>query len=159
MRRVFFSFHYAQDVSRAALIRNIGALDANRPASDNDWEKVKRGGDQAIRRWIKQQLHGRSCTIVLVGAQTAQRPWVRYEIEESWNQGKGLFGIRIHGLKDLNGKTSRRGANPFRLFSLPDGRRMDDVVPLYDPPGNSSQEKYRYIAEHLEDWIEEALDG
>ena len=72
-RRVFFSFHYELDSSRAALVRNIGVLDGNRPATDNGWEAVKRGGDEAIRRWISEQMKERSCTIVLVGTETAGR--------------------------------------------------------------------------------------
>ena len=66
-RRCFFSFHYEPDNSRAAQVRNMGMVDGNRPVSDNDWESITRGGDRAIRNWIGDQLHGRSCTIVLVG--------------------------------------------------------------------------------------------
>lgn len=41
MRRVFFSFHYRKDSWRASQIRNMGVVDGNKPASDNDWEKIK----------------------------------------------------------------------------------------------------------------------
>ena len=51
-RRAFYSFHYAPDAWRASTVRNIGAIEGNRPATDNDWEAVKRGGDDAIKRWI-----------------------------------------------------------------------------------------------------------
>jgi hypothetical protein len=96
-RKVFFSFHYQRDAWRASQVRNIGVVEGNASATDNKWEEVKRGGDAAIRRWIDEQLTGRSCTIVLVGAETADRHWVQYEIEKSWNDGnKGLLGIRIH---------------------------------------------------------------
>ena len=86
-RRVFFSFHYQRDAWRASQVRNIGVIEGNASATDNKWEEVKRGGDAAIRRWIDEQLTGRSCTIVLVGAETADRQWVKYEIEKSWNDG------------------------------------------------------------------------
>ena len=47
-RRVFYSFHYQPDNWRAATVRNIGSIEGNRPATDNDWEAVKKGGDATI---------------------------------------------------------------------------------------------------------------
>lgn len=70
-RKTFFSFHYKPDCSRAAQVRNMGMVDGNVPVSDNDWESVTRGGEDAIKRWIAGQLEGRSCTVVLVGQNTA----------------------------------------------------------------------------------------
>lgn len=83
-RRCFFSFHYEVDSHRAAQVRSIGVVEGNPAVSDNDWESIKAGGNAAIRRWIDKQLQYRSCTIVLVGARTANRKWINYEIEESW---------------------------------------------------------------------------
>jgi len=57
-RRVFYSFHYTPDNWRAGQVRNIGVIEGNRPATDNDWETVKKGGDRAIERWISAQMHG-----------------------------------------------------------------------------------------------------
>lgn len=37
-RQVFYSFHYANDVFRVQLIRNIGAIEDNKPVSENSWE-------------------------------------------------------------------------------------------------------------------------
>jgi len=75
-RKVFYSFHFQPDHSRAALVRNMGVLEGNPAASDNDWEAVKKGGDAAIQRWIDGQLFGKSCAVVLIGAQTAGRKWI-----------------------------------------------------------------------------------
>ena len=36
-RRVFYSFHYSPDNWRAAMVRNIGSIEGNRPATDNGW--------------------------------------------------------------------------------------------------------------------------
>ena len=117
-RKVFYSFYYKPDCSRVSQIRNFGVIEGNQPASDNDWETVKRGGDVAIKRWIDAQLNGRSCTVVLIGSETAGRPWINYEIEKSWNEGKGLLGVHIHNLKDFSGNQSRKGANPFDYFTI-----------------------------------------
>jgi hypothetical protein len=111
-RRCFYSFHYSRDSSRAAQVRNIGTIEGSRPASDNEWTTITKGGDPAIKRWIASQMEGRSCTVVLVGINTANRPWINHEIVESWNRGMGIVGLRIHGLKNLDGLVSSIGDNP-----------------------------------------------
>jgi len=63
-RRAFYSFHFEPRQLEGSQVRNIGAIEGNSPASDNDWEAVKKGGDAAIQRWIDGQLSGRGCTIV-----------------------------------------------------------------------------------------------
>ena len=35
----------------------------------------------------------KTCVVVLIGAETADRPWVKHEIEEGWNDGKGVVGV------------------------------------------------------------------
>jgi len=112
-RNVFYSFHYKPDNARSSQVRNMGVVDGNRPAADNDWEMVVRGGEDAIKRWIDDQLKGRSCAIVLIGQSTAGRKWINYEISTAWNKKMGVFGIHIHNLRDLSGNQTQKGANPF----------------------------------------------
>ena len=112
-RQVFYSFHYVSDNWRAAQVRNIGVVEGNRPASDNDWETVKKGGDGVIKRWISTQMEYRSCAVVLVGSNTANRKWINHEIIHAWNKKKGVVGICIHGLKNKYGNLSEKGGNPF----------------------------------------------
>jgi len=152
-RRVFYSFHFDGDCMRSNLVRNMGAIDGNKPAHSNDWEQVKRAGDQAIKNWIDGQLQGRSCTIVLVGAKTADRPWVQYEIQRSWSLRKGLFGIYIHNLRDPQRGQSAQGANPFARVWPSSGH----VVPIHAPPSSDSQQVYAYIAANIESWIDQAV--
>ncbi len=154
-RRVFFSFHYKPDSWRAAQVRNMGVIEGNVPVSDNDWEAVKRGGDKAIKAWIDGQLYGRSCTVVLVGEKTAGRKWIKYEIEESWDAGKGVVGIYIHNLEDSNGNQSQKGRNPFD-FTV-GGEKLSAVLKLYDPPYKSSSYVYNHIKENIANWVEEAI--
>ena len=156
-RKVFYSFHYQADGWRASKVRNIGVVEGNAPATDNKWEEVKRGGDAGIKRWIDEQLAGRTCTIVLVGAETAARQWVKYEIEKSWNDGKGVFGIRIHRLLGHDQLASSAGANPFDQFSLKDGRKLSSMATLYDPPFVASTAVYDHISKNLSSWIETAI--
>ncbi len=160
-RRVFYSFHYDADNWRAATVRNMGAVEGNRPATDNGWETVKRGGDAAIRRWIDGQLRYRSCTLVLVGSATAGRPWIGYEIGKSWKERMGLAGIHIHGLRDRNGRSSWKGRNPFQDFTIRDRagyqRDLASVVKCYEPPGSSSKQRYAWIEANLANIVEEAV--
>ena len=90
------SFHFGNDVMRVQQIRNIGALEGNEPVSVNTWEKVKRKGKASIEKWIDDNMKYRSCVVVLVGEDTANRPWIKHEIKKAWKDGKGLFGIYIH---------------------------------------------------------------
>ena len=157
-RRVFYSFHYAPDVWRASQIRNIGVVDGNKPATDNDWEAVKRGGDKAIQQWIDNQLYGRSCTVVLIGNNTANRKWINYEIEQSWNESKGLVGIYIHNLRNSQSLKSNKGSNPFSGFTLgADKKQLASIVRAFDPPYTDSKAVYDYISSNLFDWIEDAV--
>lgn len=157
-RKVFYSFHYLPDAWRTSQVRNIGVVEGNKPASDNDWEAVKKGGEAAIQRWINDQLSGRSCTVVLIGKETAGRKWIKYEIEKSWNDRKGVVGIYIHNLKDASGNQTVKGRNPFDDFNLNNGStKLSSVVKAYDPPYSDSKNVYDYIAQNLESWIEEAI--
>jgi len=157
-RRCFFSFHYEPDNSRAAQVRNMGMVDGNRPVSDNDWEDVTRGGDRAIQNWIGNQLYGRSCTVVLVGTNTAKRKWIDYEIIESWNRGMGVVGIHIHGLRNLNGRISRKGLDPFAHIAYGNSNaKLSSIVRCYNPQGTNSKARYAWIKQYLADAVEEAI--
>lgn len=157
-RKVFYSFHYIPDNWRASQVRNIGAVEGNQPAKDNDWEAVKRGGDVAIQKWIDGQLGGRSCAVVLIGAQTAGRKWITYEINKAWNDGKGVLGIYVHNLKDVGGEQSKKGANPLDYVTFKrTGAKLSTVAKTYDPPYTTSTNVYSHIKENLSAWIEEAI--
>ena len=158
-RRVFYSFHFSEDAWRAGQVRNIGVVEGNEPVTPNDWEAVKRGGDTAIKRWIDGQLQGRTCTVVLVGAQTSQRPWVEHEIVESWNRGMAVLGIRIHKLLNRDQKSSFAGANPFASIWLQSGVALSTKVKLYDPAGLDSRGVYATISKNVNDWIETAINS
>lgn len=153
-RQVFYSFHYDNDVFRVQQIRNIGALEDNKPVSANEWENIKRGGEALIKKWIDDNLRYKSCVVVLVGEETANRKWVRYEIKKAWELRKGLVGVYIHNLKDPRMGKSLKGKNPFDQFEFDDGTKLSSVVKCYNPNPNDT---YNEIKDNLEDWIEEAI--
>ncbi|MCW8965783.1 MAG: TIR domain-containing protein [Candidatus Pacearchaeota archaeon] len=157
-RKCFYSFHYTPDCQRAAQIRQIGSIEGNRPAADNDWEIIIKGGESAIKHWIEAQMNGKSCTIVLVGSGTANRKWINHEILKSWNAGMGVVGIYIHGIKNLAGQTSTKGNNPFDYITHgPTKQKLSSIVKCYNPGGATSKEKYAWISQHLANAVEEAI--
>lgn len=157
-RRVFFSFHFDKDCWRTQQIRNINALEGQTLLSLNDWEEVQRRGRAAIEKWIADQMYGKSCVVVLVGAQTSERPWVIHEISKGWNDKKGVLGIRVHKLLDSQSQASTAGLNPFEKVTFNGSNRtLASVAPLKDPVGYDSKTVYANIANNIEAWIEEAI--
>ena len=150
-RRVFFSFHYERDVWRAAQVRNSWVTKPDREAAGfwdaAEWEKVKKQGDMATKRWINKQLEGTSVLVVLIGAETSSRKWVRYEIEKAHEKGKRILGIYIHNLKDKHGNTDRKGDLNFGKI---DGEHdFSELYPTYDWIKDNGYD-------NLGDWIERA---
>lgn len=120
-RRVFFSFHYQRDIWRASIVRNAGIVDAQAAAGWSDaslWEDAKKKGDDAIKKLINDGLANTTVTVVLIGKETKNRRWVRYEIDQSHARGNGLLGVHIHMLKDKDGNTDSKGDPPARLVEL-----------------------------------------
>ncbi|MBP5489437.1 MAG: TIR domain-containing protein [Lachnospiraceae bacterium] len=153
MRQVFYSFHYGNDVMRVQQIRNIGQIEDNKPVSANQWESLRRTGDDAIKNWIDENMKYRSCVVVLIGEETATRKWVKYEIQHAWETGKALMGIYIHNLKDPRKGICAKGRNPFNGFKV-GNTNMADLVPCYEP---DPRDAYYDIRSNLETWIEEAI--
>lgn len=86
--------------------------------------------------------------IVLIGQETATRPWVKYEIEKAWADKKPLLGVRIHGLSSM-GTVDRPGVSPFSASS---------GIPVFDPTTLSwdgkidSKATYKKLVDNLEWW-------
>ena len=119
-RRVFFSFHYQRDVWRVNQIRNIPNVTGCAAAGFQDaslWEEAKKKGDDAIKKLIRDGLLNTSVTLVCVGARTAGRKYINYEIDQSLDRGNGLVAVQIHHLKDQNGDTDDPGAIPAKIKS------------------------------------------
>ena len=157
MRHVFFSFDW-DDVWRVNQVRHSwiakGSYTAAGFVDSAQIETLKRNTDLAIKRWIGKQMDGTSVTCVLIGSQTANSRWVKYEIEQSIEKGNGLLGVYIHNVKDRHGWTSTKGASPFRQppFNLTPTTNINLVYPCcsyYDWVNNDGYQ-------NLGNWIEKA---
>jgi hypothetical protein len=139
-RRVFFSFHYKRDIFRVSQIRNSGVIKGSYERSGfidhADWESLERQGDEAIKCWVNGQLNGASVTVVLIGTETFDRPWVNYEIHQSYADGKGMIGVFIHQLKDpRTWLPDHKGRNPFENIYITNSnprRYLSELYPTYD---------------------------
>ena len=158
-RQVFFSFHYDRDVWRAAMVRNMGKVDNSSTFSDNAWEGVRYQTDKKIKEWIDAQIAMRSCLVVLVGYETSQRKWVKYEIEKAMELRKGIVGIRINKLKNGRGEQDPNGGNPFYNVLTSDGHRLSNYVTLYESSHSSSSYVYDDINDNIESLIEDAISN
>lgn len=140
-RRVFFSFHYQRDIWRVNQIRNLGEIIGSSAAGFQDaslWEEAKIKGDAEIKRLIDEGLERTSVTVVCIGAKTAGRKYINYEINQSIARGNGIIGLRINHLKDKLGHSDDIGDVPSKLISID--------VPIY-----------KYVnSDKLKMWIEQA---
>lgn len=154
-RRTFFSFHYANDIWRANIVRNSWITQDRKAAGfidAADFEEIKKGGKSAIEKWIRDQLEGTSVTVVLIGSDTSNRDYVKYELEKSWGRGNGILGIYVHNIKDNNGNTSKKGDNTFGpIFtkSTDDKKYFFQRFETYDWVNNDGYK-------NMGDWIEKA---
>jgi hypothetical protein len=93
-RHAFFSFHYQRDVWRASVVRKSGVVIGSAAAGFHDdsiWEDAKRKSDAAVKKLIDDALVGTTVTIVLIGAKTAGRKFINYEITQSIARGNGIL--------------------------------------------------------------------
>ncbi|OJU01383.1 MAG: hypothetical protein BGN87_23310 [Rhizobiales bacterium 65-79] len=153
-KQCFLSFYYKPDSWRVQQVKNIGSIDEQPLLVANKWEEIKKQGDTAVEKWIDNNMKGKDCLIVLVGAKTAGRRWVKYEIKKAWEEGLGVMAVYVHNLKDVSGEQSEKGSDPFVGLKV-DGESV--VGTVYDPPYKTSTYVYEHIADNIEDWVEAAI--
>ncbi len=97
VRNVFISFH-VDDEAQVNLLRS----QAKNEATDLEFRdySVKEPFDEKWKTNCKERISQTSATIVAIGAETASREAVIWEMEESYRQGHKVIGVRIY--KDRN---------------------------------------------------------
>lgn len=154
-RRVFFSFHYQRDIWRVNVVRNCWVTQDRESAGFWDaslWESAKKKGDAAIQKMIDDGLANTSVSVVLIGTETWERKWVRYEIIQSYQRGNGLFGVYIHSIKNQLGYSDVQGNNPFDHIYIEENgfkKYFSSIYPTYDWYWNDGYENFG-------SWVESA---
>src|ERR1700738_5050784 len=99
-RKVFFSFHF-DDVMRVNVVRNAWKITHPDTAllrsfyDSSLWESKKLEGDDAVKRLIREGVCYTSAVCVLIGTETWQRRWVKYEIARTIIDERGLLGVHL----------------------------------------------------------------
>lgn len=156
-RSSFVSFHYQNDYWRVQQILQMGAIEGQEILPAQNWESVKARGEQAVKDWIDKEMAHKAAVVVLIGSETASRKFVQYEIRKAWSSKKPLVGIRIHGLKDKDGRVASAGADPFAQFKFSDSNKTyADYVPVFTPTGSDSTQVYGSIKNNIDTWISRA---
>ena len=129
-RYTFFSFNY-NDVKnfKVNVVRNSWLINhAEETFVDGSiWEKEKSKGVAVIKNLINEGLNGTSVTAVLIGDDTANSRWVKYEIVKSFERGNGLLGININRIRGTHQAISAKGVNPLDRLAFhitDDGKKI-----------------------------------
>lgn len=151
-RRVFFSFHYQNDVWRVNQVRQSWRYqhEAQRETEGfydgSIWESSQRTGPDSLKSLIREGIKNTSVTCVLVGSETFGRRWVRYEIARSVIKGNGLLAVKIHLMGDRQGYVSQEGPSPLDcmgVYNTGSGIRLAEVK-------NGKWVKYEDYAQAIE---------
>ena len=97
-RRIFISFDHddADKVNGFLGLRNI--IDGFEFYNHKLDHRIKSTDGDYVGRVIREEyITPASVTVVLIGNRTAQSDWVKWEIQESLRQGKGILGIQLPG--------------------------------------------------------------
>lgn len=120
-KRVFFSFHY-EDVIRANIVKNHWVAKPDRESAGffdgSLQEKEKTIGIDAVKKLIDSGLTYTSNTCVLIGSETFNRKWVKYEVFKSLDKGNHVFGVHINELKEFNMPSKPLGPNLFDYIGI-----------------------------------------
>lgn len=155
-RSVFYSFHYKNDISRVMVVRNrwvsFGSQIISGIIDHAEFEQVQRQGDLAIKRWIDSQLIGTTATIVLIVAETLNRPYVKYEIMQSRKRENAIIGVYVNNIEDFYRRKSL-ACSKYTIVGYENGSPLffSEVADgIYDYVSNDGYH-------NLDSWVEKAI--
>ncbi len=93
IRNTFITFH-TEDEAQVNLLRS----QAKSEGSDLEFRdySIKEPFDEQWKANCRERIGQTSATICMIGPETASRPAVLWELEESYRQGKKVIGVRIY---------------------------------------------------------------
>lgn len=97
-RRIFISFDHDDTPQISGFLGLREIMDDFEFYNHKLDRRIQSTDAQYVRRVITEEyMRPASLTVVLIGNKTADSAWVKWEIQESLRQGKGLLGIRLKG--------------------------------------------------------------
>lgn len=133
-RRAYFAFHFA-DVMRVNVVRNAWKIvrpedRLGRYFQDSSlWEARQLEGSDALKRLIREGVQSTSAVCVLVGSETWNRRWVRYEIARAVIDGRGLLAVHLNNINHhVVQQRHTLGYNPLGCMAV--GKRQDHILSI-----------------------------
>ena len=122
----------------------MGSFHADRSKRGIQIDTSLKSPDILAHLQMIQDVITRMARCSLIGSETVNRPYVQYEIEQSWNNKMGLVGIHINALhgQDRKGKVDWGVENYLLKFC--------NKINIHKP---TSQPEIR---NNIGDWIEKA---
>ena len=103
-RHLFISHHHADDVEVDNLTKLLSGKgydirNSSIRAKPANQRRIDKGmvSDETIRRLLRIKISWAGTVVVLIGKETASRPWVNWEINQANKQGKRIVGVYIRG--------------------------------------------------------------
>ncbi len=103
-RHVFISHHHADDQAVTNMTNMLSRngyeiRNSSIRAKPANQERLNKGlvSDNTIERLLRMKISWASTVIVVIGKNTAQRPWVDWEITQAKRQGKRIVGVYERG--------------------------------------------------------------
>jgi len=123
-RKVYFAFRY-KDIMRVNNVRQSGKIGFDEDKNLRDfydrsiWEQRAINDPESLKRLMREGVEHSSAVCVLVGSDTWQSRWVKYEIARVVIDNKGLLAVGINGLAHVHSRTAEKaGFNPFDVMGV-----------------------------------------
>jgi MTH538 TIR-like domain (DUF1863) len=123
-RMTYFAFSF-DDVMRVNNVRQTGkigprVIGRSRGFLDRSiWEKRNIKNEDSLKRLMQQAMTQSSVICVLVGADTWNSRWVRYEIALSVINKRGLLAVHINSINSVGGTgPDPLGVNPLHFMGI-----------------------------------------
>lgn len=93
------------------------------------WESAASAGDESIKKLIDISMKDSSVSVVLIGTNTFDQRWVKYEIFRSMKKGNKLLGIHINSIQGRDGRGKPLGPNPFSYLGFTYSGDGTEIIP------------------------------
>jgi hypothetical protein len=117
-RKVYFAFRF-KDIMRVNNVRQSGKIGSDeiknaRGFYDRSmWEQRSISDPESLKRLMREGVTQSSAVCVLVGSDTWDSRWVKYEIARAVIDNKGLLSVGINGLPHVGTQIAEQpGLNP-----------------------------------------------